>query len=155
MEFIKLRTYPKRKDIKAIEKAVDRFVKESNRDNTPLDNLGFYTQTLQLIAQAILSKNENSQFWIALHKHEVIAYSLCNVSLDVDNTLCYWITQTYVNPIARCHPIIKIWRQQLFDEAKRLGCKHIIIPSSRNTKAYQRWLGEGWHPYVTLIKKDI
>jgi hypothetical protein len=34
-------------------------------------------------------------------------------------------------------------------------CKHIIIPSSREPKSYCKFLGQGWHQYVVLLKKDI
>lgn len=155
IEFKKLRKIPNKQLIKSIENSVKEFVKESNPDNTPLDEQGYYNQTIKSIAECVTLNTEEHQFWLAEYKNELLAYSICHVSLDVDNTLCYWITQTFLNPKVRRHKIIKIWRQQLYDEAQRLGCKHILIPSSRNNKAYCRWLGEGWHTYVTLLKKDI
>jgi GNAT superfamily N-acetyltransferase len=155
IEYKKITTLPNKEVIKSIESCVRRFVTESNPDNTPCDEQGYYDQTLKSIAETILCGSEHHQFWLAEYDNEVLAYSICHVSLDVDNTYCYWITQTFVNPKVRRNKIIKIWRQQLYDEAKKLGCKHIIIPSSRNDKAYCRWLGEGWHRYVTLLKKDI
>jgi hypothetical protein len=155
LEFKVVREMLNKKLIKSVEKSVSKFVKESNPDNTPCNEDGYKAQTLLSIAQSILGNDQHHQFWLAEYHNEVLAYSLCHVSLDVDNTLCFWITQTFVNPKVRRHPIIKMWRQQLYDEALRLGCKHIIIPSSRNNDAYIRWLGKGWHPYVTLLKKDI
>jgi hypothetical protein len=146
---------PNKKVIKNIERCVNMFVKESNKDQTPCDEKGYIQQTLKTIAQAILGEQDQPQFWMAEYNDEVLAYSICHLSIDVDNRLCYWITQTFVNKKVRRHKIVKIWRQQLYDEAQRLGCKHIIVPSSRHNEAYKRWLGEGWHTYVTLLKKDI
>lgn len=155
IEFKIIKELPNKKLLKSIEKSVKKFVKESNPDSTPCNEQGLYQQTLQGIAQNILGNSEHSQFWLAEYNNEVLAYSLCHTSLDVDNQLCYWITQTFVNKKVRRHRIVSIWRQQLYDEAKKLDCKHIIVPSSRNNEAYKRWLGEGWHTYVTLLKKDI
>ena len=138
-----------------IEKAVRGFVKDSHTEETHADPDGLYNQTLKCIAQVLMFKADGRQFWLAEHDGEVLAYALCHISEDVDNQLCYWITQAWASPTIRSHKIIKIWFQQFREEAKKLMCKHIIIPSSRGVKAYCRWLGKGWHPYVTLLKEDI
>lgn len=139
----------------AIERAVKAFVADSHTEETNADPIGLFNQTLECIAQACLFNQDGKQFWIAEHEGEVFAYALTHVSKDVDNRLCYWMTQAWVHPKVRGHRIVKIWRDQLVAEGKRLLCKHIVIPSSRSTKAYLRFLGQGWHKYVTLLKVDL
>lgn len=84
-----------------------------------------------------------------------MAYALTHVAKDVDNQLCFWMTQAWVHPKIRGQKVVKEMLQQLREEAKRLLCRHIIIPSSRGVAAYCRFLGKGWKPHVTLLKEDI
>ncbi len=155
MEFKKITRLPEGLKPWAIETAVRAFVDDSHSAGTGADADGLYNQTLESIAQCVLFNQDGRQFWMAEHEGEVMAYAMCHVSKDVDNSLCYWMTQAWVNPKARGHKIVKTWYGQLTAEAKRLMCRHIIIPSSRNTEAYLRFLGKGWHKYVTLLKEDI
>ena len=154
MQFKQITKLPNKTLQDSIEKSVKLFIIDSHSAECNLDQAGFYAQTLNVIAEAIVN-NGDRQFWMSAHDNEVINYALAHVSIDVDNNKCFWITQAYVNPKARGHKIVKIWRDKLIEEAKKQGCKHIIIPSSRGEKAYCRFLGEGWHKYVTLLKKDI
>lgn len=141
----------------AIEAAVAAFVKDSRADNVPLDADGLYNQLITNIACITIMKNyPTGQFWLAEDHHgNVIAWAMGNVSKDVDNQLCMWWTNAWVAPSYRRTPIVKEWFQQLRAEAKRLMCKHILIPSSRGVEAYCRFLGKQWHPYVTILKEDI
>lgn len=141
---------------RAIEEAVEDFVKDSHTLETKADPLGLYNQTIEVIANAtIFAHDDSKQFWVADEDGQVMAYALCHLSKDVDNQLCFWITQAYVAPKCRRTPQVKQWMEQLRAEAKRLLCKHIIMPSSRNTKAYLRFLGHDSHVYCTLLKQDI
>lgn len=140
---------------RAIERAVKSFVEDSHTTETKANPEGLYNQTLEAIAQACLFNQDGRQFWLATHEGEVYAYALTHVSKDVDNQLCYWMTQAWVHPQVRGHKIVKIWRDQLVAEGKRLLCKHIIVPSSRGSKGYLRFLGQGWHKYVELLKVDL
>ncbi len=139
----------------AIEKAVKAFVADSHTEETHADPIGLYNQTLECIAQAVMFKQDGKQFWMAEHEGEVYAYALCHVSKDVDNCLCYWMTQAWVHKDVRGHKIVKIWKDQLVSEAYRLVCKHVLIPSSRGMKGYLRFLGKGWHKYVEILKVDL
>lgn len=140
----------------AIEEAVENFVTDSLAEESGADPVGLYNQTIECIASATyLGGGEGRQFWLADQDGEVLTYVLAHVGKDVDNQLCYWLTQAYVHPKLRGQKVVKEWFQLLRQEAKRLLCKHIIIPSSRSTKAYLRFLGDGWHEYVTLLKEDI
>jgi len=138
----------------AIEIAVEKFIKDSRVKN--VDQVGMFNQTIESIAQAtIFATNNASQFWLADDGHDVLAYALSHVSKDVDNKLTFTISQAWVCPELRGKKIVKIWFQQLQDEADRLMCKHIMLPASRHVKPYLRFLGKGYHEYVTLIKKDL
>lgn len=141
---------------RAIEDAVEAFVKDSHTEETKADPVGLYNQTIEVIAHATLFQHDESrQFWIADQDGIVMAYALCHISKDVDNQLCFWITQAWVHPICRGTKVVKQWYQQLREAAKKHLCKHIVIPSSRGTKAYLRFLGKSWHPYVQLLKEDL
>lgn len=140
----------------AIEAAVESFVKDSHTEETHADPVGLYNQTIEVIAHATIFQHDDTrQFWIADEDGDVKAYALCHISKDVDNQLCFWITQAYVHPSCRRTPQVKQWMEQLRAEAKRLLCKHIVMPSSRSTKAYIRFLGHETHQYCVLLKQDI
>lgn len=155
LEFKKITKLPDGLTYKAIEFAVREFVKDSHTKESGADPDGLYQQTLEIIANAIIYGSEARQFWIAHLDGEVFAYVIASVSKDVDNKQTYWITQAWVNKKARGHKIVKTWYQMLREEAIRLGCKHIVVPSSRGVKAYLRFLGKGWKLYLSLLKEDL
>ena len=155
MELKKLSKLPTNLNSGAVERAVKSFVADSHTLETHSDPTGLYNQTLECIASACIMNQDGRQFWMAEHNGEVYAYALAHVSKDVDNQLCYWITQSWVHKDVRGHKIVKIWKDQLVAEGKRLLCRHIVIPSSRGSKGYLRFLGQGWHKYVELLKVDL
>jgi GNAT superfamily N-acetyltransferase len=144
------------KDVSGIEEAVKNFVRESNKFLVPMDENGLYQQTVNNIANATYGAVNNvSQFWLAEELGQVACYVLTHVSTDVDNQLCFWITQAYVAKEFRRTPHGKRWMSQLKDEAKRRLCKHIVIVSSRGIEPYCRFLGDGCHLYTNLLKIDL
>lgn len=140
---------------KAIERAVDAFIKESNPYSVPVNSDGLFNQIIENIASVVTFRVPGRYLWLAEEDGEVIAWALTHISKDVDNSLCYWQTDAWVAKQWRGRPEVKEWNKKLEEDAKANFCKHIIIPSSRNSKAYCRFLGEGWHPYVVLLKKDL
>lgn len=153
--FRKINDIPSTLKPKAIENAVDAFIRESHSTDVPLDANGLYTQLIENIAGIVVFKIPSRYFWMAEEDGEVIAFALTHVAKDVDNSLCYWQTVAWVHPRWRGKPVVKEWNRQLEEDAKANFCKHILIPSSRNTEAYCRFLGKGWHPYLVLLKKDL
>lgn len=140
---------------KAIETAVAAFVKDSRSSDVPINVDGLYNQIIENIASAVIFKAPSRFFWLAEDAGEVIAFALTHISKDVDNSLCYWQTDAWVAPEWRRRPEVKEWNKQLEEHAKASFCKHILIPSSRGSDAYCRFLGTGWHEYVVLLKKDL
>jgi hypothetical protein len=141
---------------RAIERAVASFVQDAHTEASGADPRGLYNQTIETLAsRLIIAPSESCQVWLADEGGEVMCYVLAHISKDVDNQMCYWITQCWVSPVIRGQRLVKEWFQLLRSEAKRCLCKHIIIPSSRGVEAYCRFLGKGWKPYVTLLKEDI
>ena len=140
----------------AIELAVRSFVADSHTKESGADPDGLYQQTIEGIAAAtFLRQNDSRDLWLADEDGEVMAYTLTHVSKDVDNRLCYWITQAWVHPMIRGSKMVKSWIKLFEGDAKRKMCSHMIVPSSRGAAGYCRFLGEGWGSYVTLLKKDI
>lgn len=140
---------------RAIEDAVNSFVLDSHTNETGAECIGLYNQTIENIFNYTNCLDNSRQFWMAEEDGEVMAYAMCHVSKDVDNKLCYWITQAWVHPLLRGTKQVKEFYSILREEAKKNLCSHIIVPSSRGVEAYCRFLGKGWKPYVTLLKEDL
>ena len=140
----------------SIDAAVKSFVSESDQYHVPHDKRGLYNATLESMAACLTNKADDSRhLWLAWEGGKVLAYVLCHITKDVDGSLCYYMTQAWVAPELRRSAAVKSWYQKLREEAKQKLCKHIVVPSSRNTEAYLRFLGKGWHVYCTLLKEDI
>lgn len=140
----------------AIEEAVEAFVRESHITDSGCDGIGLFNQIIEAIASITIFKNNPSaHFWLAEENGEVAAWALAHMSKDVDNQLSYWMTDAWVAKAYRNKPIVKEWFNTMRNEGKRLMCRHLLIPSSRNTKAYLRFLGRDWTKYLTILKEDI
>lgn len=137
---------------KSMDNAVGNFV---NSSHCKENKLGLYHQTLEGIAGIVINKPNNSFLWLAEEGSNVVAYALTHTSKDVDNKMCYWMTQAWMDPKYRNTGYSKQCLAKLRQHAKDLYCKHILIPSSRSTKAYLRFLGSKWHTYVEILKEDI
>lgn len=135
-----------------IEASVDLFVFESNCQGS---KFGVIQQTLESIIQATELKVPGRYFWLIIHNSQPAAYVLTHVGKDVDNQLCYWITQAFVDPKYRHFEFIRDTYQHLKKHAENLFCKHILIVSSRNPKAYMKWLKSDLEEYATILKEDI
>jgi hypothetical protein len=86
---------------------------------------------------------------------QVYSYVLSRVGKEVDNKLCFWISQAWVHPKFRGKPEVKQWLKILKEEARNRFCKHIVVVSSRGVDAYCRFLGDGAHLYANLLKIDL
>jgi IS1 family transposase len=152
----KINEIPKSLNSGAIDRSIDAFLKDSHVTDVPINAAGLKQQLTDTIASVVVFKNNPTvYYWVAEYEGEIVAWVLTHATKDVDNSMCYWMTDTWVAPQLRRNPIVKTWYQLLREDAKHLGCKHILIPSSRNTKAYLRFLGKGWHEYLTILKEDI
>jgi len=156
MKLEKIKAVPKHLKPKAIEKAVEHFVNDSHAGQG-VDKLGFFNQTIENIASIVLMEtNDKAHFWMLSNEEgDVLAYALAHYSKDIDNSLCYWVTQAWVDKSLRRTPLVREMWEQLREEGKRNFCKHIVFPASRNPKAYLRFLGKNWHEYAVLLKEDI
>lgn len=152
----KVNSIPETLNAGAIDRAINSFVSDCRIDPTSTNINGLKQQLTDAIASVVIFKNNpNTFFWLAEEKGEVIAWSLTHVSKDVDNSLCYWMTDAWVARSYRRTPYPKEWFQAMRTDAKKLMCKHILIPSSRGTQAYCRFLGKGWHEYLKILKEDL
>lgn len=140
-----------------IERAVKNFCQESDTEyNSCTNKHGLYQQTMQNIGNLVINKPNGSFLWLDVDEvGRVLGYVLTHISRDVDNELCYYMTQAWLHPKLRNGRYTRQAIQLLRNHAKQMLCKHIIVVSSRNTKAYLRFLGGKFHPYVTLLKEDV
>jgi hypothetical protein len=135
-----------------LEQAVRQFAKENH---APQEEAGLIQQTYENILHATELRNPGHYLWLVLSNESPVGYVLSHVSKDVDNRLCYWITQAYADPSARGESFIKELYPVLKKHAKDLFCSHVLIPSSREAKAYMRWLGSDLHQYAVILKEDL
>lgn len=138
------------------ERVLKLFVEESDQYQVPVNKIGFFNQLLENIASILIFKNSpHAQVWIAEDSGLIKALALTHITKDVDNSLCLnWVT-AWVDPEYRRKFLVKEWYAQIKEFAKTQMCKHLVIVSSRNPKAYCRFLGRGVHPYAVLLKEDI
>ncbi len=153
----KLNELPSTLNTGAIDRALEAFVTDSREIIGRVDPRGALQQLRDSVAAAIIFKNTpSSYFWVAEDEGgEVAAWAMTQCRTDIDGTLCYWMTNAWVAKQHRFKPYVKTWFQSMREDAVRFGCKHILIPSSRNSRAYCRFLGGGFHEYLTILKADI
>lgn len=136
-----------------VEAAVKDFI-ASSHPCEGVDPTGFYNQTLESIANCTYLGN-GGDFWLGVDSKGVYGYAICRVVKDVDNRLVYWCSQSWMRKDIRGLDYYKFGMNKIKERAKSLFCAHIVIVSSRNAKAYLRFLGKNWHEYATLLKEDI
>lgn len=137
----------------SIQMAVTDFLRTSHIPKG-VDQKGLYQQTLGSISQATFLR-QGGDFWIATLDGKLCAYLLARIVVDIDNRLTYWVSQAWVHKDWRRSPEVKLGWQKIRERAKNCLCSHIVIVSSRSTKAYLRWLGKDWTTYATLLKEDL
>lgn len=136
-----------------IEGAVEDFIRSSHVPQG-IDLKGLYFQSLEAIAAAT-HLGGSGDFYMGSYRDEIICYALAFVARDIDQKLAYHITQAWVRSDVRRNPIVKEWWEAMRQRAKDLFCKHIVITSSRNPKAYIRFLGHGMHEYCVMLKEEV
>lgn len=146
------RELPKDLNPKAIERAVERFLLEVDCKG---DWVGFFNQTIQKIASATFLRMPGHDFWCATQDGEVAGYALASVVNDIDGSLCYWAAQCWVDPKFRTLACVKEGYDKIFDYAKSIMCRYVVLVSTRDDKAYCRFLGRGAHKYASLLKVDL
>jgi len=136
---------------KAIERAVSGFVRESHVQGDPL---GVFNQTLESIANMTFLGGQGN-FWLAEYQGEVAGYVIARFTKDIDGKLTYWVSQAWASQIFRGQPLVKEWWSVIKEHATKHFCKHLVVVSSRNSKAYERWFGSGIKEYATLMMEDL
>lgn len=138
---------------KQIEAAVADFVKTSHLPKG-IDPAGFYHQTIQSIAQSAVLGGAGD-FWLGVHEGLVVVYVLAHLGNDLDGRLTYTISQAWVHRNYRGNQIVKAWWLQIKQRARDCFAKHMVIISSRNPRAYERFLGDGMAQYCTMLRQDL
>ncbi len=156
LSFQKLKEIPSSFNPGAIDRAIKAFVDNRHVTYEGDNKDGFKQQLTDVIASILIFKtNQTAFFWASEYDGELVCFALTHVSKDVDNSLSYWMTDAWVAPQLRHTDLPKQWFNTMREDAKHLMCKHVLIPSSRGSKAYCRWLGKGWKKHLEIIKEDI
>lgn len=113
---------------------------------------GYVDHTWEAMMAAVAG---NGELWIAMQDGRVLGWLLSSYSKEVDNQPTFIIRQAWVDSTLRRTPRVKEMFGQILMNAKSNFARHVLIVSSRNTKAYLRWLGKGWVPVTTIIKGDL
>ena len=85
---------------------------------------------------------------------KLLGFVLSNITVDVDNSPCFNIYLAYARKEGRGKPVRECLRI-LREEARRVGCKYLIAPTTRNEEAMRRFLGRGATKYCTLLKEKL
>lgn len=152
----KVNSIPESLNTGAIDRALEAHVRDSREIVGAVDPVGALQALRDGVAGVLIFKNSpETTFWLAEEDGEVVAWAMTQVRKSVDNTLCLWMLNAWVTKKYRFTPFVKESLLMLKADAKRYGCKHILIPSSRGSKAYCRFLGGKFHPYLSILKEDI
>lgn len=138
---------------KQIENAVRDFI-VSSRTPEGVDHSGFYYQTLEAIASATYL-NGGGEFWVGTENGRLLIYIIAHISKDIDQRLTYHVSQAWVHPKYRGNLVVKEWWEAIRERAKNLFCGHLVITSTRNPKAYERFLGNGMKKYAVIMKEEL
>jgi len=152
--FHPIKSLPYQVTIQQIDNAVKSFADEVDVKG---DKVGFINQTLESIANATFFKGQGStnDFWACYDNEGLQGYVLSNTAKDVDNQLCYWISQAWMSKKYRGTGLVKQFWEDLREYAKEHFCKHILIVSGRGSRSYPRLLGKNVKEYATVFKEDI
>ncbi len=156
MQLRRLNEVPATLNRGALDRAIENFVADSHSvvDNVSAD--GLCGELAKCVAASIVFKNSPDSFvWVAEDAGEAAAWAMTQVRKDIDGSKCYWMTNAWVAKQHRFKPYVKEWFQTLRADAKAQGCSHILIPSSRSSRAYCRFLGGGFKEYLTILKEDV
>lgn len=102
--------------------------------------------------QIMAAASGNGELWIAFQDGKVVGFLLAGYSKEVDNEPTFIIRQGWVDPMLRRTPRVKEMLGGILYNAKSNFAKHVLIVSSRNPRAYIRWLGSGWSQTSTILK---
>lgn len=150
-EFRLIKGTPPNLNHRAIERAVWELVSEIEIGG---DKVGLFNQTLKTIASATVLGGQND-FWMAEEDGEVMAYATAHFCTDIDDKLNYAIPQAWVHPKYRRNPIVREWWRRIKGRARQGLAQHLTIVSSRNPKAFARFLGGNLTTYATLMLENL
>ena len=150
-EFKIVKEFPENLSPRKIEEAVLDFIQESHVKGDPI---GIFNQTMESIAGSTVLGG-SGYFWLGTEGEKVVSYLLAHVTKDIDNLPTYYIPQAWVAREYRGNQVVKMWWEKVREHAKSRFCKHIVLVSSRNEKAYERFLGHGLTHYASLLMEDI
>lgn len=137
-----------------IESAVRDFMASSHLPDG-VDPEGFFRQTLQAIANASYGGGAGD-LWLGFMSGRLVTYILAHVTNDIDGRLDYFVSQAWVRNDQRGKPWVKEAWQKVRQRAKDCFCKHFSISSSRgNDDVYCRFLGKGFHKYISVLKEEL
>lgn len=136
-----------------LENAVRDFIVKSHFPEG-INPEGFFYQTLEAIANATYLGG-GGDFWLGQINGEVVVYVLAHVGKDLDNKLTYHVSQAWVRRDYRNTHFVKQWWSAIQRRAKNLFCGHLVITSTRNPRAYEKFLGGGLKEYAVLLKQEL
>ena len=152
------RNLPKQLNNGSLEQAVLTFVKQTQKYGQGIDPKGQFLQILNYITSACVKTHDGSggDFWLSLdEKGDVNAFALAHFDTQIDNRLTYVVTHGWFREDMRDVRELKNGWRILEDHARQQLARHITLVTDRNSVVFNRILGDTWHPYVTILKKDL
>lgn len=135
-----------------MERSIEKFIEEVDVKG---NKIGFFNQTIQKICSATTFQQPGCDFWLAEENGEVAGYVLANIVIDIDGSLCYWISQAWSDKRFRNTAFTKESWLKILDHSKRSLCRYLIVVSARKSRSFMRFLGYGAHEYASLIKVNL
>lgn len=137
-----------------IQQAVLDFISSSGLPEG-IDRKGFYYQTLQAIANSAIL-GQGRELWLGIRDGELYTYILASISPDFDGRLAYTVMQAWVRKDQRGKPWVRDAWKTVRQRAKDTLCSHFVVLSTKkNTKAYCRFLGRGFHKISETLKEEL
>ena len=137
--------------IESLKEAIDDLYVESLQ-HLHMSQKGFADHLWTMVMNASVG---SSELWLACDGEKVIGFLLSAYTNEFDNEPTFVIRQAWVAREIRRSPLVKQMLKHIIENAKKNFAKHVLIVSSRSTKAYLRWLGKGWKPITTILKGDL
>lgn len=137
-----------------IADAVADFMASSNLPHG-IHEQGFFYQTLQAIStSAILGQGR--ELWLGILNGTLYTYILASIGPDFDGRLAYTVSQAWVKEDQRGKPWVRKAWEMVRQRAKDTLCSHFVVHSTKkNTEAYCRFLGKGFHKVSEILKEEL
>lgn len=114
----------------------------------------FFLRTIASVCSAT-DPSSSYDFWFVVDENNLLAYCLAEFGPGSDGSNTYYINQAWLHKSIRHKGLVKPWLDEIIASARSRGAEGISLFSSRNPKAYCRFLGKNWHHTTTILELSL